>query len=347
LWKRKQINEAGTSMPITISFYLGPKSFGAQSNPLSVGAVVNWLSKSGYPLDLHRGEGLMLTEFLGRTTKTYGFLQPVEFLSDLKAFVYRGPAQSVVRPVNPRKTPESEGVFMAPPQTDIKKHAKDRMQHQLRLFLIIALMKCKGCFAGASGADVELSKTIFQHGQGNVGEAAAHKIMATFTVAGQQLENIVGDSACRTFLIYLQSETSILKSYFNSADSEVENLIRDHLLVMARDIVADPLLVESMSCGRFKAYADLQWKILHGHYFAACKDALLTAADRMKSELRNYECRKLLQHIPIEKLMEAKKKSAEAAFTTIVLDTYFESAQITIDCPLSEGEIENLYEIFY
>ncbi|WP_192561483.1 hypothetical protein [Pseudomonas gozinkensis] len=333
-------------MPVTIRFYLDSKTFGAPSNPLSIGVVIDWLSKSGYQLDLYRGEGLMLAEFLGRTTKTYGFLLADDFLKDLKAFVYPGPSQAVSRPVNPRKTPESEGVFMAPPQTDITKHAKDRMQHQLRLFLIMILMKCNGCFSSASADDVELSKTIFQHGQGNLGEAAAHKIMATFTVKKKQLESITGDNACRTFLIYLQSETSILKSYFNSADSEVETLIRNDLLIMAKNIVSDPYLVKPMSLDSFKEHAGSIWSTLHGLYFSACRKALLTAAERMKLELHNYNCRKLIPNIPLEKLMEAKKKSAEAAFTSIVLDTYFESAQNTVDCPLSEGEIENLYDVF-
>lgn len=333
-------------MPITISFYLGAKTFGAPSNPLSIGAVVSWLAKSGYPLDLYRGEGLMLAEFLGRTTNTYGFLQPAEFLRDLKNFVYPGAAQAA-RPVNPRKTPESEGVFMAPPQTDVKKHTKDRMQHQLRLFLIMSLLKCNGCFHTANETDVELSKTIFQHGQGNVGEAAAHKIMATFTVQQHQLEDVVADSACRTFLIYLQSETSILKSYFNSADSEVEVLIRDHLLRMARAIVTDVTLVKPMSRAEFKDYAERLWSTFHSLYLGACRDALLTAAERMRKETHNYDCRKLLPHIPLGQLMEAKKKAAEAAYATIVLDTYFESAQITVECPLTEGEIDNLYDVFY
>lgn len=333
-------------MPITISFYLGAKTFGAPTNPLPIGAVVSWLATSGYPLDLYRGEGLMLTEFLARTSGTYGFLQPAEFLRDLKNFVYPGPAQAV-RPVNPRKTPESEGVFMAPPETDVKKHTKDRMQHQLRLFLIMALLKCNGCFNTAVDTDVELSKTVFQHGQGNLGEAAAHKIMATFTVQQRQLEDIVVDTAWRTFLICLQSETSILKSYFNSADSEVEVLIRDQLLRMARAIVTDVTLVKPMSLAQFKEYADVLWRRFHGLYLGACRDALLTAAERMRKETHNYECRKSLLHIPLGQLMEAKKKAAEAAYATIVLDTYFESAQITMDCPLSAGEIDNLYDVFY
>lgn len=333
-------------MPITINFYLGSKTFGASSTPLSIDIVINWLSKSGYQLDLYRGEGLMLAEFLGRANKTYGFLQPEEFLRDLKTFVFGGSVQAITRPANQRKTPESEGVFMAPPQTDIKKHAKDRMQHQFKLFLIMALLKCNSCFATNSESDVEISKTIFQHGQGGLGEAAAHKIMATFTVGGKQLENITSDSACRTFLIYLQSETSILKSYFNSADSEVETLIRDSLLVMAQEIVTDPKLIKPMNLENFKKYADQVWKTLHSHYLKTCKNALLTASERMATEMHNYESRKKLTTIPLKTLMDAKKKSAEAAFTTIVLDTYLENAKITSSCPLSEAEIENLYENF-
>lgn len=334
-------------MPVSINFMFGTKVFASPSNPLAISNVISWLAQAGYNLDLIRGEGLMLSEFLGRTSKVYGFLQHSEFLSDLKTFVY-GPTTSTSSPSpSQRKTPESEGVYLAPPKADVKKHAAHRMERQLRLFSIIALLKCNNLFATASAEDVAIPTTLYQHGQGGIGDAAAHKIMATFTIKNLRLEDIVNDQASRTFLIYLQSETSILKSYFNNADSEIETLIRDTLLTIAKSIIIDHRLTSAITVSEFGHYVSELWRSLHKSYLDCCKLALITSSTRMFQETNNYDCRKRLSTVPLSKLMEAKRKAAEAALTTIVLDVYLDFATSTTECPLSEAEVNNLYETFH
>ncbi|ROM93790.1 hypothetical protein [Pseudomonas brassicacearum] len=334
-------------MPITIQFYSGPKEFSSLKNPLSIGTVINWLTQSGYPLDLFRGDGLMLSDFLGRTTKTYGFLQPDDFLKDLKTFVNNGSGPTGARSSNLRTTPESTGVFLAPPQTDVKKHAAHRMERQLRLFSIIALLKCNNLFSSATQGDVDIPTTLYQHGQGGVGDAAAHKIMATFTVSSKRLEDLVSDRASKTFLIYLQSETSILKSCFNNADSEIETLIRIPLRTIARTIITDDRLTPSLTRSEFNIYVHELWDKLHSEYIDACKTAIFTSSGRMTEQKSHYDHRKHSQTIPTAQVFDAKKKSAEAALTTIVLDVYLDFAVSTVSCPLSEAETDNLYDTFF
>jgi len=333
-------------MPITITLSTGNATFANSIHPLPIKTVLGWLSSAGQPLDLIRGEGLMLAEFLGKGIHMYGLNDQVKFLADLKVFVYGSPKSVSAPSSSQRRTPESAGVFMAPPQTDTKKHAVERMDRQLRVFAIMALMKCGGLFDDAVKEDVELSVTHYQHGQGGIGDAAAHKIMATFTVKKKQLENIVTDQACKTFLIYFQAETSILKSCFNNADSEVETPIRNQLLALAQQIVTDPRLIITTTFSEFEVYVKAVWDTFRERYQQCCKEALGTSSQRMFGQAFNYSKRRNLLNIPVDQTMDAKRKTAEAALTTIVLDKYLKLAAETTECPIGSAEFENLYEIF-
>lgn len=325
-------------MPITVQFLMGEQR-------LTPASALAWLARGGHHLALHEGDGLMIVDFITRRTTKYGFLQQSEFLRDLRTFANQGRAgPSVGPPPLRRADPSTLGVQMGAPNTETAVHARHRLERQLRILALVLLLRHTGAIARS--AKVTLAPTTLQHGQGGVGQAAAHKVIAVPAFDGTTLHEVSNDSAVRTFLIFLVSETSIIRAEWNGADGAIEDELRDGIIKMVGRIVsADdaPLSLE-----QFREEVGALWDELRAGYQKACRNALHTVFTRLGSEGENYTQRTRLMakgaRIPETELLDAKRKAAVAALITIALDVYRETAE-NMPFPLMLPELLNMYNL--
>ncbi len=325
-------------MPITVQFLL-------QEQRLTPASALAWLARGGHHLALHEGDGLMIVDFITRRTKKYGYLQQTEFLRDLRTFANQGRAgPSVGPPPLRRAEPSTLGVYMGAPNTETAVHARHRLERQLRILALVLLLRHTGAIG--KKAKVTLAPTTLQHGQGGVGQAAAHKAIAVPAFDGTTLHEVSDDSAVRTFLVFLVSETSIIRAEWNGADGAIEDELRARIIQMFDDIVsADDA---ALSLQDFRERVGALWDELRARYQTACRNALQTVFTRLGSEADNYANRTRLlaqgRPIPETELLDAKRKAAVAALITIALDVYRETAE-NMPFPLTLPELLNMYNL--
>jgi hypothetical protein len=240
---------------------------------------------------------------------------------------------------------EEHPVYMGTSQTDPATHAKERLDRQLRLLAIIYLLRIKGTLK--KGVKVSLGETTLQHGRGGTGEQAAHKLLLTAIIDGLALYQIVKDTALQMFLIYLSSETSVIDRVYNEADAVIENGGgRAQMVVIIQDVLDKDY--SDTSYGAYKTVMLEIWKRFCLMYQTAASKAiheLGTESDREKS---NYEARLKLQaanpKFPQKQIDEALRRWKAFGAQKEVVEFYLKIAS-GLTFPLSEGELENMYEI--
>jgi hypothetical protein len=193
---------------------------------------------------------------------------------------------------------------------------------------------------------VEMGETKFQHGRGKIGQSAAHKILMTLIVDGVPLYEIPKDPALRMFLIFFHSETTILLTDFNNADSAVEKIARLELVKIFQSVCNKD--VGGLDRQGFLDLMEQGWSMIQRCYVKACESALSEQGKLAEAELDNYLKRKKIKKgnklFPDKEIIKAKRRAASALMSVIILEMYLEVAS-GMDFPLTDGEIDNMWEL--
>jgi len=246
-----------------------------------------------------------------------------------------------------RIDPSDEQIFLAPPDQDAVKHAKDRIRQQMKLFAFLYLMRLRGIIG--PGHQASIGETKYQSGKGDIGEQAAHKIVASFCIGDKLLEDWChGDLALRTFVIFLISQTTVLPRWFNMADDELEkDGLRDWMVTFANEILGAAYPADNELL-RLKTCLENIFKRLKPTYLNLCQKWIkwswqgVSEANEEVTKLQLKPDAKTNTFI-VKAIEDAERKRKDYLYKVIAFDLYAEEAE-KMDFPLSDPELENLFE---
>ena len=251
-----------------------------------------------------------------------------------------------------RIDPKDLGIFIAPPDKRGVEHAKQRLKYQLRVLSFLCLLRAKGVIK--ESAQAEQSKTQYQHGAGDLGEQAAHKIIVSLAIGGTPLIDLCrDDSALYMAMVFLHSDTTVLPRCWNMADQVLEDEGgRTHVVGLANLIIS-----KTKTGATYAEYDECMktvWGLFSKFWLSKCDlarkytfEAFIKAREQeqkvqgviSKSTTAN-------QHLEGE-LEKAKRLQKDALEKVIVLDVYVEEAGKMSGFPLTTGEMDNMWELVF
>ena len=275
--------------------------------------------------------------------------------------------------VDPSSLGGGRWVNMGSLSQDVMEHARRRLDRQLRVMGIICLLRMKNVVK--RNAVVAQAKTELQHGQGGLGQQAAHELLVDVTLDGHTLREIAdGDSAVRMMLTFLESETSLLDSAYNTADGAIEETVRSAVIAIVQTIVDTAF--PDLSMQTFATCLGEAWDALQKVYLGACSSALPSAKFLFEQEDKNHRARLKLFDDAVEEekkvvvtsqvvvsssskqqkpkpkkseiftaeLIKAERRRKMAEQNLIIVKLY-EDMAMKMKFPLLSGEVSNLYEL--